>query len=329
MFYQNIEDENGKVRPESTMSKKLNNNSNNNSLFDFSTYNNYSYNGPDVSYATNKKRDSRPTSSSNYLNQLKNSMLEDKKDKEIQINSMNALNQLSPINKLNHQVLGKMNSIKQSEINSSENEKKNQNSHISQNLLLKNKLSPNITSSDIQIHIDFHSNWLDYETSIEQKNSFYYFNRSIFEMLIFDVYSISERNFNFPYMFNFELFEEVKINKIYARIFKMNLLCYSLTLLINMFVFVDLNLKTNIKKAIQTGSSLNLVFFEMYIKPSLLKEKSDNTSDENKLLLDKHNKSCRSMKLTSETYYFYCKNDCEQLNKLIDSFANLLKLLLQ
>lgn len=159
-------------------------------------------------------------------------------------------------------------------------------------------------------------------------------------MLIGEIYSITERNFNFPYMFNYDLFENRKTNNLYFRIIKFNSLCYSLTLLINSFVFIDTNVRSNIKKAIQNGTIVYSVFFEMFIKPNINALSTIHSHDVNldnkiimtnevKYLLEKHSKMLRILKINNESLYFYCKNNNEQLIKLNDNYFNLIRNLLR
>ena len=102
---------------------------------------------------------------------------------------------------------------------------------------------------------------------------------------------------------------------------------------------MDMNARSNLKKAIQTGTQVYLIFFEMYLKPNIAYNNIGISSeininfnkitftDELKIIVDKHNKIVRSFKFSNESYYFYCKNENEQLNKLIDSFGNIVKLM--
>lgn len=52
-------------------------------------------------------------------------------------------------------------------------------------------------------------------------------------------------------------------------------------------------------------------------------------TDSLKQLIDKHNKAVRLMKLSNESFYFYCKNNNDQLNKLVENFQGLIKTLLK
>lgn len=143
-------------------------------------------------------------------------------------------------------------------------------------------------------------------------------------------------------MFNYQLFENNTVNRIYNKALKYCFLCYSLTLLISSFVFFDLNVKANLKKAIITGTQMYLVIFEMFIIPNISSKVEVNSyekdfsldnkislTDNLKQLLDKHNKVIRLLKLSSESFYFYCKNNNDQLNKLTESFYGLIKTLLK
>ncbi len=160
------------------------------------------------------------------------------------------------------------------------------------------------------------------------------------------MYGVHQKNFNQSYTFNYQLFENSTINRLYNKIIKNNFLCYSLTLLVNNFVFFDLNVKANLKKTIITGTQLYIVIFEMFIKPNitynsdLINNTITNSNDKDysldnkipitdnlKQLIDKHNKAVRLMKLSNESFYFYCKNNNDQLNKLVENFQGLIKTL--
>jgi hypothetical protein len=153
-------------------------------------------------------------------------------------------------------------------------------------------------------------------------------------------------------MFNYQLFDNSTVNRLYNRVLKSNFFCYCITLLVNSFVFYDLNVKANLKKTIITGTQLNIVLFEMFIKPNITYEADLNNlnnmnninnqgskdygldnkvpiTDSLKLIIEKHNKVIRLMKLSNESFYFYCKNSNDQLIKLVDNFQGLIKSLLK
>lgn len=105
------------------------------------------------------------------------------------------------------------------------------------------------------------------------------------------------------------------------------MLCYSASLLVNMFIFMDINIRSNMKKAIQLGSTVNGIFFEIFFKPNFLDENSTLIGEDIRLILEKHTKVIRNLRLSNESFYFYCKNDNEQFYKLIENYLSSVKTL--
>lgn len=146
-------------------------------------------------------------------------------------------------------------------------------------------------------------------------------------MLINEVYKINDRSFHNHFLFNFDIFENEKISKLYQKIYKLFILGYIINLFIHLFVFADFNVKNNIKKAIGTGSQIYCVFFEVYIKPNLFSgdEELNEKIDGIRSIMDKHVKFCKYNKINYDACLYYCKNNNDNFIKIIDGYLGNLK----
>lgn len=158
----------------------------------------------------------------------------------------------------------------------------------------------------------------------------YYYNKNIFDILLNEVYKITDRSFHNHFLFNFDLFENDKMSKLYQKLFKLFILGYIISLFVHLFVFADFNVKNNIKKAIAMGSQIYCVFFELYIKPNLYQEDEDLDKFEGaRVLIEKHGKFCKYNKINNEACSYYSKNNKDNFMKLVDGYIGNLKVVMR